>query len=91
MREDNKDNGGLRGMPHKGKHSRCPNCFNRLAVGGQWKYCPRCGYSSKPKKDRNDYTKPRKILPEKRFESDIVSRIRRWGAKAIHIRRTKWF
>lgn len=78
-------------MPHRGKHNKCPTCFNRLAIGGEWKYCPRCGYSSKPKKDRNDYSKPRKALPDKPFESNIIDRIRSWGAKAALIRRTKWF
>jgi tRNA(Ile2) C34 agmatinyltransferase TiaS len=78
-------------LTHKGRHNKCPTCASRLTIGGEYKKCSRCGYTNKPVHMRVDYARPRKLGPEKAFESSLSDKIRRWGGRAIVIRRTRRF
>ena len=64
-------------MTHKGKHNKCPTCANVLAKGGEWKFCPRCGYTTKPRAERFKKETVHKPVP-KPFVSSIRERWGKW-------------
>ncbi len=58
-------------MTHSKHRNKCPKCFNVLGQSAGNKYCPRCGYTTKPAAERYKKEPKKRTAPAKPFVSSI--------------------